>query len=71
MTEAIHDLASIELLTLMIAGGLYVEDRRVDPVRALDLKDQGFICITAHQGKLSLTDKGREIAEQARVRRTT
>lgn len=69
MTQSMPDPASIDLLTLMIGGGLYVEDRRIDPVLALDLKDRGFLCITAHQGKLSLTDKGREVAQNARLHR--
>jgi hypothetical protein len=64
MTETILTQASVDLLSLLLRDdGLPAKDKRVDPLAALDLMDEGYLSISVRDASLSLTDKGRYFLE--------
>ncbi|VVT02663.1 hypothetical protein [Rhizobium sp. EC-SD404] len=64
MTETMLTPASVDLLSLLLRdGGLPAKDKRVDPMTAVDLMDEGYLSISIRDASLSLTDKGRHFLD--------
>lgn len=57
------DAASIDLLTVLQAGTMRMQDSRVNPLLVLDLFDDGLVEVDAKDASLSLTAEGRRVAE--------